>query len=123
MSDSVSHRRIGDAPIQIGLVAAAGLALLYYVPLLFGNREAPPPVAAPVTAAPTTFTYVEFSRIEQGMSLDQVNELLGGPGTLQVTRKVQNFVVTQRVWTNQNGATATVVFANEQVVQAFQFGF
>lgn len=115
-----------DAAILVALAAATGLGLFYCVPLMWGNREAPPTpaVAAQAPAAkPTTFTYVEFAQIERGMTLDDVTRLLGGPGGEQIATRANGMAVSQRLWTNQNGATATVIFADGRVVATFQRGF
>lgn len=115
-----------DALTWIGLSAALLLGLIYCTPLLLGSRIPPVPIAKTSTlptAAPTNFTYVEFAQIERGMTLDQVNALLGGAGVELVSTRVQGIAVSQRVWTNQNGAKATIVFADGQVVQTSQVGF
>lgn len=125
-----AHGLFGRVPLDMltwaGLSAALLLGLVYCTPLLLGSRIPPVAIAKASTlptAAPTSFTYVEFAQIERGMTLDQVNTLLGGAGAEQVSTRVQGIAVSQRVWTNQNGAKATVVFADGQVVQTSQVGF
>ncbi len=125
-SPQATTERAANGFILVGVAAALGLGVLYAGPLLVGNRVAPTKPAPPVQAkdvAPTTFTYAEFARIERDMTSDQVADILGGPGALQITTTKSGIAVKQMVWTNQNGATATIIFADGRVLESFQVGF
>jgi hypothetical protein len=86
-----------------------------------------PPTAKP-TAAPTpdtSLTVTKFNAIQNGMSYEQVKQIMGSAGTLQVDSSVAGYTGQIYEWKETGFLTAKVVtvqFQNGAVIQKAQFG-
>lgn len=84
--------------------------------------------AAPTTAAPVTnpagITMAEYNKLKDGMSYQQVVNIIGGEGKLGTSSSYQGYTVKGYSWsgeTNPN-AFATIVFSNGKLSAKTQIG-
>lgn len=117
-------------PLLTALVVLPALMLIHLVPNLQHTRKTAELVAVaqrrqPVLRAPTisNFTYQNFDRVQERMSLADVEELLGGPGQIQGSARIRGHEVSQYVWTTKEGQTATVITVDGMVGAKAQKGF
>jgi outer membrane protein assembly factor BamE (lipoprotein component of BamABCDE complex) len=64
----------------------------------------------------------KFKKIENGMSYEQVKQIIGSDGTEQTTNQVGDITTTIYEWKSDGFGVANVTFQNDQVVNKAQFG-
>jgi len=74
-----------------------------------------------LNAAPT-ITYDEFTAVQTGMSLGQVEAILGRPGTEAARSDGDGFSIVIYQWQNDDGSNMNVTFENGLVTSKAQFG-
>lgn len=80
-------------------------------------------VSTTTTLPPALITKAEFDQIQPGMSLDQVNAIVGAPGTLQFESGAgTDYSFAAYEWKGAGSASASITFQNGTVSSKNQFG-
>jgi hypothetical protein len=118
--------------LLIGLVIVCfGLLLGTFIKLISTVNNQPSSPSTSPTPLPTqidtpsttdVITLAKFNQIQNGMSIQQVQELIGSPGKLLGTSNTNNVVGKVYWWQNLQGSNAIVEFRNDLVVSKSQAG-
>jgi len=93
------------------LFAAAFFGLVAYVSISNGVS----PVASSVTMA-------KFSRLQTGMTYQQVVDVIGAPGVELSRSQIAGISTVMYAWKNPNGSNMNAMFQNGEMVNKAQFG-
>jgi hypothetical protein len=109
------------AAIVGGAIAVVGLILVIVLAVVVGN-EANKALHRNETAAKMSLT--EFNQISPGMTADQVNRIVGGPGKLDSATDIAGHHTEIRSWTGNGGlgSNANVTFQDGAMISKAQFG-
>jgi uncharacterized membrane protein YvbJ len=77
---------------------------------------------AGTTVSAEKYTKAMFDSITTGMTKQQVQDILGGPGTLMSQSNVGGYSAAMYDWQNSDGSNMTVEFGDGVVVMKAQFG-
>jgi hypothetical protein len=109
------------AAIVGGVVAVLGIILVIVLAVAIGN-EASKAIHRNDTVA--KMSLAEFNQINSGMTVDQVNGVVGGPGKLDSATDIAGHHTEIRSWTGNGGigSNANVTFQDGATVSKAQFG-
>lgn len=80
------------------------------------------PVVVDQVRAPTCCTLGQFARLQPGMTIFQVEEILSAPGTLLASSQVGTIKTDIYTWHNSNGSNLQVTIQNGRLAVKAQFG-
>lgn len=85
------------------------------------------PVVAALTActptAPASITLDKYEQIQTGMTLEEVQALMGEPGEETSRMEIEGAPPTfSHMWKNANGSNVGITFQDNKVVSKVQFG-
>ena len=75
----------------------------------------------PGAAAPVV-TRAEFDRITNGMTYNQVRQIIGATGEVQSESDMLDIKTIMYSWMNSNGSNMNAMFQNDKLVTKAQFG-
>lgn len=137
LSKSVKSYSDRTYPILIicVIIASFGLILGTFVRLISSVTQSTTANLAPTSptsSAPSTkpdtntdsevITLAKFDRIQTGMTIQQVQELIGNAGKLLGSSNVGNITGKVYWWQNQQGSNAIVEFKGDRVTSKSQAG-
>jgi hypothetical protein len=67
-------------------------------------------------------TLAAYMRIENGMSYEQVREIIGRDGQEISSSNIAGYLTVMYSWKNWNGSNMNAMFQNDQLVTKAQFG-
>lgn len=116
----------GMSPILKGVlvVAAVFFGLIAYL-VIFESSPSPgtsSPSAAVFSALEPTVTMSKFSRLQTGMTYQQVVEIMGAPGEEMSRSDIAEFTTVMYGWKNPDGSNMNAMFQNGALMQKAQFG-
>ena len=106
------------ASVEVQLSTPTGSLAATAVPAACPISGTPPPTPA----AQMGMTLAHFNQITSGMSYEQVEGLVGSPGTLLAESNVAGYDTKIYMWNGTLGGNANVTFQNDQEVDKAQFG-
>lgn len=74
------------------------------------------------TAAASGLTMTKFKVVKSGMSLTQVQKILGSEGTEQSSVDIAGTHTVMQMWANDDGANMNATFQNDKLMSKAQFG-
>jgi hypothetical protein len=106
----------------VGGLVLLGFIFLGVVGAIFSDAvEDATTVGVPGTSAEVTLA--EYDRIEEGMTLQDVEAVVGGKGALSSSAKSDEYVIETYSWAGAPiGSTATVTFTGGRVTNKAQYG-
>jgi hypothetical protein len=97
------------------------ILVIVIIAVAVGLNEASKTLHRNETAAKITLS--EFNSIQSGMTVDQVNNIVGGPGKLLSQTDIGGHHTEIRMWSGQDlGSNANVTFQDGAVISKAQFG-
>ena len=75
-----------------------------------------------VLDSPPVVTLSEYSQITEGMSYEQVRQIIGAPGEENVRSDMVGISTVMYSWMNSNGSNMNAMFQNGRLVTKAQFG-
>ena len=67
-------------------------------------------------------TYDKYQQIQDGMTYEEVKEIIGNPGEELSRTSVGDYTFTMYSWTNPNASNMTATFENDRLSSKSQFG-
>jgi hypothetical protein len=83
-----------------------------------GRTVLPRPIGAP----PPVVTKGEFDRIADGMTYEQVVQIIGAPGEVLSSSDMAGTKTVMYAWKNSNGSNMNAMFQNGALITKAQFG-
>jgi hypothetical protein len=122
---SLSGRGVVASGCAIAAIVGGAIAVLILIVVIIAvvavGNEANKALHRNDTAA--TMTLAKFNAIQSGMTIDQVNKIVGGPGKLDSATDIAGHHTEIRMWTGQDvGANANVTVQDGAVISKAQFG-
>ena len=123
---------VSKKPGQISVAAAVatiGLALVAFA--WFGWTVSGPAASDPsgrtvlpraIGTPPPVVTKAEYDLIREGMTYEQVTQIIGASGEEQSRSDLAGFTTVMYSWMNSNGSNMNAMFQNGGLVQKAQFG-
>lgn len=111
--------------VFIGIIAIGVIAAIANpAPTPSNNVKADQPKETPKPESdPSEITMEEFNKIQNGLTLKQVEEIIGGKGEMQSSAGDGQFKSELYMWKgNTIGANANVTFQDGKVMAKAQFG-
>ena len=108
---------------QVNFYIAMGVITVCFIVFIIVGPQIANPAYAFGGNAPT-ISYAEYTKIEMGMTYDEVCKIVGSSGTEIVRTEVAGFQSTVIGWKGEgrDGANATVSFQNGKAVVKVQLG-
>ncbi|MEA5134660.1 MAG: zinc-ribbon domain-containing protein [Candidatus Fimivivens sp.] len=108
---------------QVNFYIAMGVITVCFIIFIFVGPQLANPAYAFGGNAPT-ISYAEYTKIEMGMTYDEVCKIVGSSGTEIMRSEVEGFQFTIIGWKGEgpDGANATVSFQNGKEIAKAQFG-
>lgn len=121
---------LGAAIVVLGLGAGIGIKLATskvvtsttQPPLAPGLSDPNQTTATPSASEADRITLAEFNQIQKGMTIRQVEEIIGAPGKLIAQSKIGSVNGEVYSWKNPHGSNAIIEFKNDRVVAKAQAG-
>ena len=125
MSDSKAKPK-GELAARIFMLAAA-LGVLTFIfkscePASTRESAYTPRYSENNGIGPQCCTLLQFSRIQHGMSVFEVEQILMKPGTPLSSTQVGYYLTESFYWSNPNGSNIHAVFSNGKLISKAQFG-
>jgi len=112
----------------IGIIFFLLFALIMWWTLGKGSdpsprTQSPGNITIPNITAPTTVTFDEYNRLQNGMSYEEVSGIIGEPGQESSRVEVPGTPVTVMYsWQNADGSNMNAMFQDDKLVTKAQFG-
>jgi hypothetical protein len=123
---------IGVVIIGFGFIVGTFIRLISVVnlqtqPSLSGQPNPPvnstnSPIKPEISLSNDLITLAKFNQIQNGMTIQQIQELIGSEGKLLGSTNAGNISGKVYSWQNPQGSNAIVEFKNDQVVSKSQAG-
>jgi uncharacterized protein DUF3862/zinc ribbon protein len=114
-----NHNSTGKAVLIVAVLIGA---LAWFSGMFSKSDQSGRLVMPQAIGASPVITKAEFDRIADGLTYEQVVEIIGAPGEVLSSSDLAGFKTIMYSWANSNGSNMNAMFQNGRLIQKAQLG-